>query len=168
MHPLKLLDYPVEGFPQTAFQRGLQFLINRLPHLFELGRALLPDRIEPALNRGPQAVLGFFHLLGQADQRAGDVVQPFLLDVTGLGEGIGNPGAEPVKFAAELVPQNLGSVGLLADAVVELLLDQGPQGLPVASDLIRAISSLSLTEIAAARSSMAFAPPSSRSPNPRT
>ena len=36
-----------------------------------------------------------------------------------------------MKVAAELVSQNLGSVGLLADAVVELLLDQGPQGLPV-------------------------------------
>jgi hypothetical protein len=50
--------------------------------------------------------------------------------VTCLGEGIGNPGAESVKVATELVSENLRGVGLLADAVVELLLDQGPQAEP--------------------------------------
>jgi hypothetical protein len=86
----------------------------------------LPDRVEPALDRGPQAVLGFFRFLAEAGQSVGCAFQPFLLDLTCLSERIRNPAPEPVKVAAEFVPENLGGIGLLADAVVELLLNSAP------------------------------------------
>jgi hypothetical protein len=52
--PFKVLHDPIERFAKPGLKGGLQLLVNGLPHLVELGRILLPNRVKAALNGGPQ------------------------------------------------------------------------------------------------------------------
>src|SRR5436190_368601 len=82
---------------QPGFKRALQFLVDRLPHLVELGCAFQSDRIEPTLDGQPEGFLSFLQPLPQASQRACDIFQSFLLHSARFSERPGNRGCQAAE-----------------------------------------------------------------------
>jgi hypothetical protein len=129
VHSFKVLHDPIEGFAKPGLKGGLQLLVNGLPHLVELGRILMPNRIKAALNGGPQRFLTFLKFFAQPGNRRSHIFEPFLLHPARLTQRVGHTRTEPLKVAAEFVAKALGGLGLLLGAVIKLRFDEGPQSL---------------------------------------